>query len=1026
MIYDVTNDPDLPIRGISFNAPKNATEEELLEALNNKKKEIEKAQRSLDTFKSGRTGRNKISDEQVKENLQELFSKAIGLANSSEFNIDKGASFGDRIALDFLPTNTDRRQYLEKKYGETNVGVLPFRGEETFFYRDPEDNKFRLVDEYGTGFADFTADIAAESLALGASAGALAFFPATAAAALTSLPAALATAGISSGSYALAKGASDVAARLATGDDVDFKDIGARRGKELLIQAPLDLATLRAAKLLRGAIPKEAKGAVVQEIKKIRDRTGVTVPQQMLSKNERPEVLRQIAEKAPDSELGKLFERNRDTLFKETEALFTGDPTGTLKNHYDDYLRKTKEGFNRITNKLDEVKKDISTVTGRKLSTSKAIIADRVQRGFNKDLMVKIDRLNAPEVIGMSPRESGLFIQGKIFSKLHKLERQRQALYGKVNQLMETVPVTADELNNALNKSFNNIKDFKDFDFVSDEGTREILSRFRPTKVKEGILTSMEKLDEFADAKSISFEQLDNVIKSIDNNIIYTPEGVNISNPNQAALSTLRKELDALRTAKIAEGGRGAKRAYQEANRFYKNTILPFRERFDSEVKLIGGQKRQTIFEQLDAFEAGKRKTSPFQRKGIFVKDGSKLLEEAFGATEKLQRYVDAADDNLDVKKILRKKWMETKNLEAKADLPSFKLKPKDLEIIEILWNKKKINDFRVVERQIGKKKGLVEFQTNRLFKELEKAETGLNEKQLRQLVDQEISLTRELDAFNKDLLKLVVDKDVPPPDDIAGFAKVLLGKKNQGKVVEQLYEAVGGPDSLNGVQLQEAMFEEILRRARKSDKSLIQEGAIDSITGKNSLLWDVNAMKTQLDKHEDILTQVWGKSKYDNFVLNNDGMKYFGIRKLGPKERADMRVGTAFSGQGRLSLFVTAIPSWISTKYTSNLWNAGGYNVLSKPVSSSIRATNKSVELFAKLMEGRIKTTMASEKGIANMLLSSENDPAFHDYIKLEYMRYLSDNDIDDLAEAEDIAAMQPQMRKEAPQEPAMAAPMQ
>ena len=40
--------------------------------------------------------------------------------------------------------------------------------------------------------------------------------------------------------------------------------------------------------------------------------------------------------------------------------------------------------------------------------------------------------------------------------------------------------------------------------------------------------------------------------------------------------------------------------------------------------------------------------------------------------------------------------------------------------------------------------------------------------------------------------------------------------------------------------------------------------------------------------------------------------------------------------------------------------------------------------------------------------------------------MRYLSDNDIDDLAEAEDIAAMQPLMRQEAPQEPAMAAPMQ
>jgi hypothetical protein len=711
-----------------------------------------------------------------------------------------------------------------------------------------------------------------------------------------------------------------------------------------------------------------------------------------------------------------LFELNRDLIAKRAKELFNGDITGTIKNQYGEYIDRTRNAFNRITNKLDEVRKDITSIKGRGLSTTKEIIAQRVQKGFQKDLMVKMDRLTAPEVVGMGLRESGRFVQKKIFSQLHKLERQRQALYGKVNQLMETVPVTADELNNALNKAFNGIKDFKDFDFVADEGTRQILSKFRPTKVKEGILTSMEKLDEFADAKNISFQQLDSIIKALDNSIVYTQKGVDISNPTQGALLTLRNNLDALRTAKIAEGGKDAKRAFQAADRFFKGTMLPFRKRFDSEVKLMDGQKRQTVFEQLDAFEAGKRKTEP---KMDFLKDGSTLLEDAFATPEKLQRYVNAAQGDLNTKKILRKKWMESKNLEAGGDLPSFKLNSKDFEIVEILWNKNKIKDFQVIERQLGKKKGLVQFQTNRLFKELEKVETGLSDKQLRQLVDQEVALTRELNVFNKDLLKLVIDGDVPPPDDIAGFARVLLGKKDQGRTIEQLYEVIGGPDSINGKQLQEAMFEQILKTAKKGKSDFIQEG-------KHGLLWNPTKMQTVLDKYEDTLTQVWGKSKYDSLATLNTGMDRFGIRKLTRKERSEMRIGTAVSGNGKLSLFLTSIPSWMSTKYSSTIWGAGGYDFLNRPISSTLQGAMNSPELFAKLLEGKIKTTMATSKGIGNYLISSENDPAFNEYMKSQYMEYFSENDLDDLAEAEDIAAMQQKMPQEAPQEPAMAEPMQ
>jgi hypothetical protein len=70
------------------------------------------------------------------------------------------------------------------------------------------------------------------------------------------------------------------------------------------------------------------------------------------------------------------------------------------------------------------------------------------------------------------------------------------------------------------------------------------------------------------------------------------------------------------------------------------------------------------------------------------------------------------------------------------------------------------------------------------------------------------------------------------------------------------------------------------------------------------------------------------------------------------------------------------------------------------------LKGANDAPELFAKLLEGRIKTILAGSKGIGNMLLSGENDPVFDAYIADQYMRYLQDVDQDDLADEEDILA--------------------
>ena len=987
------DDPSLP-RPVFINAPKNASEEDKLEVYNQLRSRIEDAQLKLSDYREP-TGRDRPSKGAQKENLKALFAQGIGLENPDEFNIYEGLPFSERLGLDFLPTETDKIQFLQEKYGADNVGVVPFKGKPVTFYKDPSDNKFRLVDEYGASLSDFTADITSEIPALLVATGAVAAAPFTGG---TSLGALVATGALSAGAYTGTKAAQDAIARGVVGDDVDAMDIIDRRGTEFLIQAPIDMATMGAGRLLKGALPNGAKGVVANQVRQLEKEAGVTVPKAMLQRADRPEVVRQLAEKRPDSNIGKIFERNRTILGRKARELFSGDISGTIKNKYGQFIEKTQNNYNRIKNKLDSVRAEQQIIKGTKPSTTRPDVKERVAKGLERDLAAKADRLRAPEDVGMGIRESGNFVQRAIFSQLYKIERTRKGLYEKVNDLMKDVPITADELNDALQDAFLKIRDFKDFDFIGDAETRKILSKFRPVKVKEGTLSSIEKLDELADVANISFRELDDLIKAIDGNIVYTQKGVDLSNPAQSALVTLRNQLDALRTAKIQEGGAAAQKAFRAADRYFKKTVLPYRQRFDSVIELQRGQSRNNVFDQLDKLAAGGRKTPP---KIGFFKDGSAVVNEAFKTPEQLARIIAGSGNDLTVKKILRKKWMESKKLNALSGESKFSLGDIDREIIEILWNKGKIRDFEILARQVGKKKQLTEFQTNRVFRTLEKADTGLKEKQLRQLIDEEAALTGELDRFNRDLLQLVIKGEAPAPENIGGFAKIILGKKDPSKTIEQLYNAVGGRDSLGAKQLQEAMFEEILKQARKGKIEFIQEGT-------DGILWNPQTMRGILEKKEEILKNVWGKSRYDKFKLFNEGLDRFGIRKLTRKERSEMRIGTAVSGQGRISLFLTSIPSWASSKFSSAVWGAEGYDFLNAPVTSLLKGASDSPEVFAKLLEGRIKTILAGSKGIGNMLLSGENDPVFDAYIADQYMRYLQDVDQDDLADEEDILAAQ------------------
>lgn len=981
------NDPSIS-RPLFIDAPLGASDEDKLRIYNNLKKGITDAQLELADY--GRGSKRKFEDNES-EKLQSLFSKGLGLSDPSEFSMTEGLGFKDRFNLSFLPTETDKLQFLQKKFGRENVTAIEFRGKPSLVFKDPEDEKFKLVDEYGASLSDFFADTASEAAPIVASAGILAA-PFTGGASL------LATAALTSTAYVGTKAFQDIAARGLAGDDIELGDITKRRLVDLAFQAPIDLATLKAGRLISGLIPKDAGGLVAKEMQRIRE-LGFKVPKQITSSaRDKISTAQTVASKRPDGALAKnVFGYNRELASKKIKELFSGDLEGSVINKYRSFIDSTQNQYKRIKDSLRDVRNSKTSVSGRALNTTEKQIERDVTRNVNNSIRSKTDRLSALEDQGLNPVEGGFAIQRKVFDNLFKINKTKNSLYASVEDLMQGVSVPLGSLRRSLMSTLKKIDD--------PNLNNQILSSIRPTGTTRMLITSIDELPNQS-ISNITYKQLDNMVKAIDDKLPYGNAGkLNLGEEKVAALQQLRTSLDALRSRTILKaGGTEAKRAYTKANNYFKQTVLPFRQRFDDVVNLQDGQNLNKILKQFDDFSNGTRKTPP---KVIFSKDGSKVINEAFDTPEKLARLADQIGSDSILRSTLRKKWLESKKIQANTPSKGFQITDKDKEIIKILWNKSKVKDFEIVSRQLANKKGIIDFKTNRLFRELSEPFEASKASDLAKLVRQELELSSQLDFFDRDLLGLIVKGNAPIPESVGGFSKIILGfdqsKKLTSSTVDDFVNAIGGRNSVAGMELQEAMFAELIKRsnARGTSKT-IQEGTL------TKELWDPLDLNKLLTENKSILQATWGKEKLNKLIEFNNAMAQFSVKKLTKAQAKDVRVGTAISANARMSLFLTAIPDAVSTRLKSALWSADAFNWMERPIVSTVKGSLNASETFAKLLEGRIKLIMSTEKGIQSMFGSSDSDPLFDGYLSKEYMKYLEEADLSDLNQTQEPAPMQ------------------
>lgn len=329
--------------------------------------------------------------------IRSLSAQALGMSEE-EVDVHSGMGFWDRTKLNMQPTDADKMKQLEDTYGKDGVAMLDVGGTGKMFYRDPKTKKMTMVDEQGASFADFTADIAG-------------FAPEVAGAVTGGIKgAAMGTAaggpvgtvvggvlGAAAGGFA-AGTAQDVATRALSDEDIQLGEIAKRRGKEAVVGAGVDVATLGvgrvASKFIRRAGLRETAGdafadsvdAIRQAGGEVGETTGLKAGGKALDREA------EIAAARPSSKVGKIRESNRKSLINLADEMSGKSTPVEAAGRIADNARKGKldiENFIRESDsRAGKIISDAKLGSLERFSTT----ADDMDRfgGDYKDLLTRL------------------------------------------------------------------------------------------------------------------------------------------------------------------------------------------------------------------------------------------------------------------------------------------------------------------------------------------------------------------------------------------------------------------------------------------------------------------------------------------------------------------------------------------------------------------------------------------------------------------------------------------------------------
>lgn len=837
----------------------------------------------------------------------------------SDFVYGESAPFGVRTKLDFLRNKSERVLKLKEYYGDENVTMRNVEGEDRIFWRG-EDNKWRFYDgEHFEPAKDLIADVAGD------------FIPITAGivSGLVSYSAQggplgsgatgggniYTSAAVGVGTEAVVGTAQDSLARWMFDLDLNFGEVLWHRTKEAGFNLVSEFAVLKGTSNIgRLFINKNGANQMAED--------GIALAQKMEGKDDIPAMIRlgdddksknnvlrmkDIATKYPNSSAAQYLNRMRGFGAREIEQEFGLNKL--TKGASDDImrisLRDMTDQFGKEITAIDNALKE----TDRLIKEAKNVTSSALKREARKEANIVYEKELANKVRSfstehVSPEKAGLTIQNLQAKNYINLQLAKNNKYDIAYDLLEQGNVRVDV--SRIADAFANVRSQ-----ATETLEGEIVSVIASQTQREAdrVVKGLADLS----GNTLTFRQLNDLLRDVN---MRAKNGQGVGSVTGDQYKQIAKELQVIKDELLRSAGPQARKAFNDADDFYKNVILPEEEITKTSLKLMPGQNWTNA---IRLASEGKNYKMP-----TFVAGGSEVISSMFTSPKKLQDFLNASGNTTEARNLARQYFLSSKGIikDAPINRANLKLSDKDIDIANILFpgqngsysaRVKKLIDASNFAQEKGEFiEGVTADTYDKLF--LEAADTNPN---IQKLVEEEIALKQQRNELegNK-LIKLMNKGELPLPENmvmIEGFVDSMLSKSTSLADVQDFMKLLGEkhPERIDSFRL--SLYNHLVKHSQGGLETFSQ-----TYNGKK--LWDPQKFDKALRDNEDKYVAILGKEKFDNISKLNRGIN---VASVGKKGDTPVNAAVAFGGSGKPSGFISGLGDEIRNRYTSLIISA-------------------------------------------------------------------------------------------------------
>lgn len=825
-----------------------------------------------------------LDKDRANEKLQKFAAYSMGV-KPNEVDIDSGMGMKGRAILRLLPDDSSRIESLEKKYGEENVNMLNVGGKPKMFYRDPKTKKMTMVDEMGASLADFTADLAGVAAPIaGSVVGGL-----KGAAVGSAVPGVGTIVGGALGAAAGYFGAGvtqDVAAEIATGQDLELGKKIKKRGFESLVGIPIDLVTGGMGRVIAPMIAKRVGLKAVDDLIKSTDELNQSYAANLkltAAQASTPESSIKQGQRAaldPRGREARWYDRQRDKLLEIDRTIKDGVSSDVpveqvMADMGEKHLTRLEQ-YRRSIEQLDEL--SVAEKAAGKKQTQRAIAQEKDKLKKQRDLehQARVDRYS------------------KSFNKMRKsvdkLESVRGARIRK--QVEEKYKQSVDNNNNLYEEAYRLTDTPQANTPVSD--VKRVVDRIDENQLipDSAELRALQNLKRriVENPNDLTFRELDAFVREFGDRVNFKKKHglkyseINLRNVNMELQKLWDTAVGAPKSLGARGAGESARKAHMAARKDFRQNILPYTDGEPSKIlqQRAGGMAGSTLADE-------------------------KVLTESLSDSAAVKNALKAGADRGELKQAYLNEVLQR----AEGGKPiAF-----SRSILDALYSttpgragniQRQLNDLNKMlrESKIKPEKvtrdDLIDFIETYESKGAVAAKKALRDK---------VAVQEQLDEASKNVLMKVIKGEQPAPEDIHTFIDDIA--KLRPSQIKDLMARLPEPEQKS---LKRAGIDWFLEKSgRSTDRAQRSSAQTQGIA-----LWEPDAMEALLrdPKSRAKLDELMGKDIVDDYARANKVLAAgSSIRETGEGTGTRVVMTTGMSGVPMPLVVSPGLPRWLGRK---------------------------------------------------------------------------------------------------------------